>query len=63
VRVDEEPGEDARLRVVEPQEPDCGQRDRRGPWEEDEEAQDPPSAELPHECVRQQARADDDDRL
>ena len=63
VQLDQEPVEDRRLGVVEPEKSDRGQCDRRRPRQEDEEAENPASAELPHECMGQQARADDHDDL
>jgi len=63
IMVDEEPIEDRRLRVEEPEEADHGERDRRRPRQEDEEPEQPAAAELVHERVRDQAGADDDDRL
>ena len=44
VQLDEEPGEDARLRVVDPEEADRGERDRRRPRQQDHEAEDPAAA-------------------
>ena len=58
VQVDEEPGEDARLRVVEPEEADRGQRDRRRPRQQDHEAEDPAARERVDERVRDQAGAE-----
>ena len=63
VQVDQEPVQDARERVEEPEEAHRRQRDGGGPGEEHEEAEDPLAPEAAHERVGEEPRADEHDRL
>ena len=62
-RVHERPVHDAVEAVVDPQPRDRSERDRGRPREQDQEAEEPAAPERPREVVREDRRADDDDRL